>query len=1015
MWRTQILSLLVFLSPGMAWCQASAGFGAVTGFILDPAGSGLPDSTVVLSNEDLGAEHTMNTTDDGLFNAPTVVPFAGYRLRVNRKGSASWESDEFAVSTGQKLSFVVTLQAVEGNTKTEGQGRQRLVGDAPVGLEGVVSALQVDAAPASGRRLDGLVPLAPAVTTAGSPPGALVFHGVPFSNRFLTDGLSTTDTYYPERPGIANQLSLDAVQAFHVASAGFLAEFGGTMGGIVNAATRSGTTDYHGEAYEYFRPRSLQAEDRYAMGYNTRQLQHQAGANLGGPIHADKLFFFLNFEALSRNAQGLNRITNPLIADASGTHVLASNCQATAAQCAVATRFLQSQMNVLTPLWEHSLRGLAKIDYRRSDRNSFSFDLNAMQSHAPALAETEEVAPNGGLLNEPLVRERTRYAKAGWTVTGSSQITNDLRAGWFQDRVAEYPNTTSGLPAGLPGISIAGTTVGVIQPYTAILPSESRFQLVDIGNWTLGSHSIKAGAEYSKNEDYLNSLDNAAGWYDYSSLTNFAQDFGLTGLRNYTTFRQTLGNPIRSLKMREMNFFAEDTWKATGRLTVDFGLRYDRPRLPQPTQTNTAFYQTGSITAPWLDLSPRVGASFMLNERTVVRGGFGFYYAPYSGQLLDALFLGNGLYQTSVSVNPNQGGAPVFPSIFPLVSKVPNGVTNVTYTTSTFHNAYAQEASVAIERQVGADTTVTLSFLGSRGKRLWTTQDANLVTPPTQSETYNVNNAGGQAVSTYTTQVWTGKINNNFAHAYLIENGGLSWYNAAALQVRKRMSHGLSLAASYTFSHTIDNTGQNPAFGTAFSSTFNANYNGDKGNSAFDQRQHALIQWVWQPTVTKSTSLAARYLLNGWQVSTLTTLGSSRRASAIVIVQGQQFSGITMDYTSSLNGSGGWARVPFLPVNSLQTGPQYDVGARIARTLPITERVKATLLFEAFNVFNTQYNTGVNTIAYTSFAPPPPGQINGVRIGALTPVAGLGAGNAAQGSPDGTNARRCQVALRIVF
>src|SRR5579864_6015920 len=102
MWRTQILSLLVFLSPGMAWCQASAGFGAVTGFILDPAGNGLPDSTVVLSNEALGTEHTMNTTDDGVFNAPTVVPFAGYRLSVNRKGSASWESAEFAVSTGLK-------------------------------------------------------------------------------------------------------------------------------------------------------------------------------------------------------------------------------------------------------------------------------------------------------------------------------------------------------------------------------------------------------------------------------------------------------------------------------------------------------------------------------------------------------------------------------------------------------------------------------------------------------------------------------------------------------------------------------------------------------------------------------------------------------------------------------------------------------------------------------------------------------------------------------------------------
>jgi hypothetical protein len=167
--------------------------------------------------------------------------------------------------------------------------------------------------------------------------------------------------------------------------------------------------------------------------------------------------------------------------------------------------------------------------------------------------------------------------------------------------------------------------------------------------------------------------------------------------------------------------------------------------------------------------------------------------------------------------------------------------------------------------------------------------------------------------------------------------------------------------------------------------------------------------------VTKSKSVMSRYFLNGWQLSTLTTLASSQTFTPLVVVQGQQFSGVTMNYTSSLNGSGGWARVPFLPVNSLKTGPEYNVDARLARVLPITERVKATILFEGFNVFNMQYNTGVNTIAYTSQAVLPPGQANGTATGTLKPVPGLGAGNAAQGFPDGTNARRLQVAIRIVF
>src|SRR5262249_50379728 len=104
-----------------------------------------------------------------------------------------------------------------------------------------------------------------------------------------------------------------------------------------------------------------------------------------------------------------------------------------------------------------------------------------------------------------------------------------------------------------------------------------------------------------------------------------------------------------------------------------------------------------------------------------------------------------------------------------------------------------------------------------------------------------------------------------------------------------------------------------------------------------------------------------------------------------------------------LNGSGGWARVPFQPVSSLRTGPQYNVDARISRTLPITERIRAIVLFEGFNALNMQYNTAVNSIAYLA-----------VR-GTLAPVAGAGNGIASQGFPDGTNARRLQVAFRIVF
>jgi hypothetical protein len=297
--------------------------------------------------------------------------------------------------------------------------------------------------------------------------------------------------------------------------------------------------------------------------------------------------------------------------------------------------------------------------------------------------------------------------------------------------------------------------------------------------------------------------------------------------------------------------------------------------------------------------------------------------------------------------------------------------------------------------------------------KLWTTQDVNLGTSTT--ETYTIDNAAGQPAGTYTTQFWTSRANGNFAHVFQIENGGSSWYNAAALEIRKRMSHGLSVQASYTFSHSIDDVGQIVPFGVAASGSLNSTYTADKGNSTFDQRNHGTIQWTWQPTLSDSYSSAARHFVNGWTFSGVATLASSLYATPIVVVQGQQFSGVTMPFTSSLSGSGGWNRVPFLPIGSLPLGEQHNVDARIARSFPITDRMRIVALFEAFNVFNSQFNTGVNTIAYTAFAPLAAGLSNGARAGVLTPVAGLGQGNAAGGYPDGTNVRRAQVGVRVIF
>lgn len=1006
-----LVSVLGLLCSVGAWAQASAGFGAVAGMVTQSGADGMPDATVVLSNRALGTQVTMVTTDDGIFGATTVVPAEGYALKVARKGFGSWESGTFTVSAGQTLNFRVPLDAEGTAAKVEASAGLSPVDSTKSGTADLITPKEIETLPASGRRLDELIPLAPAVTIAEGQPGLMVTHGLPFSNTLLTDGLETTNSYYLEKPGIARQVSQDAVQDFQVLASDFSAEYGRAMGGIVNVATRSGTTGYHGSAYEYFRSRGLAANDPYAAGYDTRQLQHQAGADVGGPIYGHHLFFFANFEALYRNSQGLNRITNPLIADPTGHSVLASNCTATAAQCAAASKFLQSQMNVLEPLSEHSATGFAKIDYRRSERNTFSFDANASHWRAPSLAQTEDVAPNGGLIGDPTLREEIRYAKIGWTGTVSSVTVNDLRFGWFQDRISEYP-TQPQFSTGPIGISIAGTTVGAIQPYTAILPSERRYQLVDNLHRTYGSHLFQFGADLSNTRDFIDSLVDGGGTYTYASLTAFAQDFARNGTRNYTSFDQTFGNPSRTFHIKEYNFYAEDTWRATPKLTVQYGLRYERPFLPQPTMTNTAYYQTASISSPWLDLAPRVGFAYMLDDRTVFRAGFGFYYAPFPGQLLDTLFLGNGLYQTGISVNPNQTGAPVFPNGVSALH-IPTGTTDLAYATSKLRNPYTQQTNLAIERRIGRDSTLTIGYIRSRGLHLWTSTDVNL-TPSSTTEVYTIDNAAGQATGTFTTPYYTAKNDANYAHVYQVDNNGSFWYDALAVQWRTRLSHGFDVWTSYTWSHAIDDLGASSALGFALVGSSTGDLNADRGRSALDQRQRAVIRWTWQPTLAGASS-PVRHLLNGWAFSGIATLASGQPVTPLVLVQGQQFSAITMDYTSSLNGSGGWNRVPFDPVNSLSTGSEYNVDARLARSISFKERIKGTVAFEAFNLLNRSYATAINSIEYLSVAPLPPGLVSGPMFGVMKPVPGFGAGIASQGFPDGTNARRCQVVFRLAF
>jgi hypothetical protein len=996
--NTLSLALLVCVCTTAMWAQSVAGNGAVTGNIRDSYGEGLPDSAVALSNDALGIRRLLESTGDGLFNVPALAPGKGYKIEVSRKGFVTWQSPEFEVFAGETLGIQVSLQLLAPATQAEATATEPKFETIRDGLTAQAGPEKLDGLPMQSRRWSDLTLLAPGVVpdlTLGAP----AVRGAKGANQFMTDGLITSSGYDPSRYGQPANVPLDSVESFQTVSSNASVEFARALGGFVNTVTRSGSNTYHGSAYEYFSNHSLSAIDRYALGNQLFQRRNQGGASFGGPTTpGSKLFYFANVEFLDGHHQGLNRITNPLLVDSTGTSVLSSNCQATAAQCAAAVKFIQGQMNVLVPRSEHWLTGLVRLDYRRSDHHVLSLVAGGTHGRSPEGPQNQDVAPNGGLLGNDIVRRDTTFGKLNWTAT-SNAVVNELRIGVFQDRVGEMAGK-SNLSTENTGITIAGTVLGATNPSYSSL-SEHRTQVTENFRFSLGTHSILLGGDVAKSREWVNRLDDAYGRYNYASLTNFATDFSGGTTKSYLTFNQQVGTPTRMFRPSQLSLYFQDSWAVSPKWHVTFGARWERAKLPQPMVHNSTYYQTANITPTGSNVDPRIGITYRRTDKSIFRVSYGMFHSAYTADLVDALYTGNGVMRGTVIATPTSTNAPVFRNVIASRSAIPTGTASLAWANQ-LRNPYTAQTLIEYERQLARNTTLTVTYLGSRGLKMWTATDLN-ISSPTKRALYSIADASGTVVSQYSTLLWTNRDNTKFSRLFQIGNQGSVWYHAGVARVQHTMSHGVSVQGSYTWSHTIDDLGENRAVGNIPWNTANADHGFDRGNSTTDQRHRAVIDILWRPTLGSDFATPLRAAVNGWEVSAISTIASGLSFTPATIVYGQQFLGLTMDYTSSMNGTGSWNRMLTLPVGSLHGDPQHTVNARLARTFSITERVKAKLLFEAFNALNSQFDTSVNTIAYTATS------------GLLKPVTGVGLGNASRGYPNGTNARSGQVALRLTF
>ncbi|HXZ34050.1 MAG TPA: TonB-dependent receptor, partial [Terriglobales bacterium] len=713
---------------------------------------------------------------------------------------------------------------------------------------------------------------------------------------------------------------MDSIMEYQVSASNYSAELGQAAGGVVNAVTKSGTNNFHGDLFYYLRYPSFNALDSYpkSRGTYTQPIHQwqQFGGSGGGALIKDKLFFFGTYDG--------SRKVNP-IAYTSNVYsptVTALPCpaQVTASQCAAANAFLFGAQGTFRRDTNQDV-GFGKFDYQVNTRNHISTSFDFMNYRAPNAYSTSPSYNDSSLATNGSYVFHERIFVANWDSTLTPTTVNNLRFQWGRDLEvagsnAPAPYVNIGGSGGSSNLMIYGENYAL--PRTAE-PDEHRIQLSDSISKVHGRHTLKTGFDFNFIHELMINLYNGTGNYSYSgtaqtAFNNWVIDAfginigdGLTG-KHYSTFTQ-VNDPITHVGKddfhdNDYSGFFEDNWKATSKLTVNMGIRYDVFLIDQPPQPNTltplTTYYTSKINNPKDQFGPRLGIAWALSPKTVLRTGYGLFYAKTTNSTYYATRVENGVYQQTFSCTPT--GATACPSLtFPNVIWTPPGPAMtapfpgaltpqvVTFTPPAatqvtrgmapdWVNPRTHEGEVTFERQLPGNLSASAAYVVSRGLHLPIFVDANLA-PSTTTKSYDILTASGATAETYTVPFYTSRIDTNTGEVFVGYSDVNSWYNSMVLSLRRPMRHGLEFTANYTLSKAVDG-----AQVAGSSGTFNGtDYPIDPRNrkleyalSDLDQRDRFVANAVWQPSLHNMASRPARTILDGWTLATIVTMSTGQ-------------------------------------------------------------------------------------------------------------------------------------------
>ena len=684
-----VLVAAFFLAlAGVSAMAQTSGAGAITGTVADANQAVIPGAAVTITNTDTGSAHAYTTNSAGIYEAPFQKP-GHYTVNASASNFGTVEARNLTLLVGQTLTINLTLTVKSTSTTVEVSGTNTLLDTEQTEVSQVVDSPIIQNLPVNGRNWSDFVLLTPNVVADGNS-GLVSFHGISgLYNQNYVDGANNNQMLFSEARGRSSGApfvySLDSIKEFQTEASNYSAEFGQAAGGQVNAVTKSGTNDLHGDLFYYLRYPSMNALDPYskwaALHNNGNPFlltqpihqQQEFGGSVGGPIIKNKLFYFLTSDGFRRTGRALYYETNNVSLTPTGsytdtTNVTPTQCPATISggQCTTAINFLLGLQGAPRRFAKETLL-FPRVDYQLNDKNlvyaNFNFaDFDQTYGYSP----NPTYSNTSGSTNAP-TSYHERFLVAHWTSTLSSSAVNDLRFQWGRDL------ETAGANASGPSIGMGAETYGMPNALPRIAePDEHRYQITDVFSKVWNRHTLKFGGDINLVHEIMINLFQGGGIYSYSG-TSVTQNFqswaadafaGQSGDTDpyagshYTTFVQTIDqvNSIASGRsgaddfwMKMYDGFAEDTWKVSQKLTVNLGARYDFQLTPAPAIPNTssalaAEYNT-TIKNVADRVQPRIGFSWSPVNGTVVRGGYGIFTGLNQGSTYYAMRVENGEYQ----------------------------------------------------------------------------------------------------------------------------------------------------------------------------------------------------------------------------------------------------------------------------------------------------------------------------------------------------------------------------------